>query len=183
MYVALVTRCRCTSRCTFPASVPLARTAVHRFGIPLLISVPVVWVGLEYLRATLMTGFAWYFLRAHAARVSEITQVSDLVGAYKQSFIVAIEPLCLAGLVPASWLNRLKLFPPVKLPDDYSHLSPEGLAENCSRADFQTSPAQRRGHAGASSRQHSLTEPSVAGKPSSLMARASVSFRATFHRR
>lgn len=121
----------------FPAFVALARTAVHRLGIPLLISVPVIWIGLEYLRATLMTGFAWYFLGHTQYAFPEITQVSDLVGAYGVSFIVAMGAACLAGLVPTSWLNRLKLFPPVKLPDDYSHLSPEGLAENRSRADFK----------------------------------------------
>lgn len=121
----------------FPAFVALARTAVHRFGIPLLISVPVVWVGLEYLRATLMTGFAWYFLGHTQHAFPEITQVSDLVGAYGVSFIVAIGAACLAGLIPTAWLDRLKLFPPVKLPQEYSHLSPEGLAENRSRADFR----------------------------------------------
>ncbi|MHC4875883.1 MAG: apolipoprotein N-acyltransferase [Planctomycetota bacterium] len=121
----------------FPAFVAVARAAVHRLSIPFLVAVPVIWVGFEYLRATLLTGFAWYFLGHTQYAFPEITQVSDLVGAYGVSFLVALGAACLAGLIPTAWLERMKLFPPVKLPDEYSHLSPEGLAENRSRADFR----------------------------------------------
>jgi len=39
----------------FPVFVGLTRVAVHRAGMPLVISAPLVWVGLEFVRAYVMT--------------------------------------------------------------------------------------------------------------------------------
>ena len=96
----------------FPAFVWLCRAAVHRFGVPLTLTVPVVWTALEYARAHLMTGFPWYFLGHTQYRWIEIIQVSDLTGAYGVSFVVALTSACLAGLVPGSVFSRLRLLPP-----------------------------------------------------------------------
>jgi apolipoprotein N-acyltransferase len=95
-----------------PVFVWLSRVAVHRFKMPLTLAVPVVWVGLEYFRSTLMTGFAWYLLSHTQHRFIELIQVSDVTGAYGVSFIVALTSAAIAGLVPARWLAKLKLFPP-----------------------------------------------------------------------
>jgi apolipoprotein N-acyltransferase len=95
-----------------PLFVGVSRIAVHRFRVPLTLAVPVVWVGLEFLRAHLMTGFAWYFLSHTQYRWLELIQISDLVGAYGVSFVVAMTAACLAGLVPESVLRRLKLVDP-----------------------------------------------------------------------
>lgn len=122
----------------FPVSVAISRGAVHRFGTPLLITVPVVWTGLEYLRATLMTGFAWYFMGHTQYAWPEMIQISDLVGAYGVSFVVTLVATCVAGLVPLTWLERLKLFPPIKVPADFAHLpDDEIVVQNWSRAEFQ----------------------------------------------
>ncbi|MDA1163516.1 MAG: apolipoprotein N-acyltransferase [Planctomycetota bacterium] len=122
----------------FPVCLAISRGAVHRFGLPLLLTVPVVWTGLEYLRATLMTGFAWYFLGHTQYAWPEMIQVSDLVGAYGVSFVVALAATCVAGLVPLAWLERLKLFPPVLVPSDFAHLpTDEIVTENSSLAEFR----------------------------------------------
>lgn len=122
----------------FPVFIAVSRGAVHRFGIPLLIAVPVVWTGLEYLRATLMTGFAWYFLGHTQYAWPEMIQVSDLVGAYGVSFVVALSAACVGGLIPLSWLERLKLFPAVEVPQDFAHLpADEIVSNNRSRAEFR----------------------------------------------
>jgi len=122
----------------FPAFVAVSRIAVHRFSLPLTLAVPLVWTGLEYLRATLMTGFAWYFLAHTQYAWTELIQVSDLVGAYGVSFLVGLGAACIAGLVPLRWLERLKLFPPVQVPADFAHLPSEGMVvDNSSRAEFR----------------------------------------------
>ena len=95
----------------FPVFVGLSRIAIHRLGLPLVFVVPVVWVGLEYSRAHLMTGFAWYFLGHTQYRWIELIQVSDLVGAYGVSFLVAGIAACLGLLIPATVFSRLHLFP------------------------------------------------------------------------
>jgi apolipoprotein N-acyltransferase len=95
-----------------PAFVALARGAHHRWSVPLAVAVPVLWTGLEYARAHLMTGFAWYFLGHSQYRWLELIQISDVVGAYGVSFIVAMANASLAGLIPSRWLLRLRLLTP-----------------------------------------------------------------------
>jgi apolipoprotein N-acyltransferase len=122
----------------FPVFVATSRVAVHRFSVPLTIAVPVVWVGLEYLRATLMTGFAWYFVAHSQYEFTELIQISDLFGAYGVSFVVVLTSACLAGLIPLKPLERLKLFPPVQVPKDFDHLPEEGIVpQNSSKAEFR----------------------------------------------
>ena len=93
----------------FPVFVALSRVAVQWLSVPLVVAVPVVWVGLELLRGHLMTGFGWYYLGHTQYRWLELIQICDLVGAYGVSFVVALAASAAAGLVPATWLNRWKL--------------------------------------------------------------------------
>lgn len=94
-----------------PLFVGLSRVAVQRFKMPLVATVPVVWVGLEYVRAHLFTGFSWYYLGHTQYGWTELIQISDLFGAYGVSFVVAMSAAALAGLIPASLLIKLKLMP------------------------------------------------------------------------
>jgi apolipoprotein N-acyltransferase len=93
----------------FPLFVALSRAAVHRYRVPLTLAVPVVWVGLEFLRGHLMSGFAWYFLGHTQHQWTKLIQISDLCGAYGVSFLVALGNACLAGLVPPAGFRRLRL--------------------------------------------------------------------------
>lgn len=119
--------------CYFPVFVGLSRTAVQRLHVPLVVAVPVCWTGLEYARSQLMTGFAWYFLGHTQHAWTELIQISDLVGAYGVSFVVAMSCGCVAALVPENWLARLGLFPPLQVPAEFSHLPHDGLIADHSK--------------------------------------------------
>ena len=119
------------------AFVGLSRVAVHRCGLPLIAAVPLVWTGLEFVRAHLMTGFAWYQLGHSQYRWIELIQISDVCGAYGVSGVVALGNAMLAGLVPESWLSRLKLITPVQLPSELRHLPPPTVEESPIRSRGQ----------------------------------------------
>jgi apolipoprotein N-acyltransferase len=59
-------------------------------NILLVFFVPVVWVGFEYLRSTLFTGFSWNALGISQFRQIPIIQVADLGGVYAVSAFVVI---------------------------------------------------------------------------------------------
>ncbi|MFQ5731403.1 MAG: apolipoprotein N-acyltransferase [Planctomycetaceae bacterium] len=92
-----------------PVFVAVARTAVHRFRVPFTLAVPAVWVGLEFIRAHFLTGFSWYYLGHTQYAWLELIQISDLVGAYGVSFLVAMTAAVLAGLVPRAVFVKLRL--------------------------------------------------------------------------
>ncbi len=103
--------------------VAISRIAIHRWSLPLVAVGPIVWTGLEYLRAHLMTGFAWYFLGHSQYRWLELIQISDVVGAYGVSFVIVMSAAALTLLVPHSWLIRLRLVLPSTGPITASGLS------------------------------------------------------------
>lgn len=92
--------------------VSATRVAVHRWSVPLAIAAPLVWTGLEYFKAHLLTGIAWYFLGHSQYRWLELIQVSDLVGAYGVSFVIVMSASALSLLVPYPWFIRLRLVLP-----------------------------------------------------------------------
>ena len=87
----------------------LTRIAVHRWSVPLVLAAPLVWTGMEYFKAHMLTGFAWYLLGHTQYRWLELIQISDVVGAYGVSFIVMMSAAALSLMVPHSWLIRLGL--------------------------------------------------------------------------
>jgi apolipoprotein N-acyltransferase len=58
-------------------------------GISPLVSFPVVWVGLEYLRAYVLTGFPWASLGYSQYRTLPLIQIADITGVYGLSFLIA----------------------------------------------------------------------------------------------
>ncbi len=76
---------------------------------PLWLAVPIVWTALEFCRAYLLTGFSWYYLGHTQYRWLSLIQISDVIGAYGVSFVVAMISGALAEQVPIAWLARLKL--------------------------------------------------------------------------
>ena len=93
----------------FPIFVGLSRVAVHRLRVPLVLAVPIIWTGLEYAKAYMLTGCSWYYLGHSQYRWVELIQISDLVGAYGVSFIIAMANAAVALAVPSSILDRLQL--------------------------------------------------------------------------
>lgn len=96
----------------FPIFVGLTRSAVWKLRVPLTLAAPIVWVGLELARGYLLTGFSWYYLAHSQHRWIELIQLSDVVGAYGVSFLVALHAGCATELVPAAWIARLGLLAP-----------------------------------------------------------------------
>ncbi|GLI39714.1 apolipoprotein N-acyltransferase [Geobacter hydrogenophilus] len=74
----------------YPAVVAyLVRRGEDR-GISLLISFPLLWVGLEYGRAFLVTGFPWASLGYTQYRTLPLIQIADITGVYGLSFLIAL---------------------------------------------------------------------------------------------
>jgi len=72
----------------FPLAIWLLRK-IDRLRLPFALTLPVVWVSLEFLRAHFMTGFAWYFLGHTQHDFLAIIQIADLGGVYAISFLIA----------------------------------------------------------------------------------------------
>jgi apolipoprotein N-acyltransferase len=75
------------------------RHAARRRGLPLALVAPVVWVGSEWCRAVVITGFPWFFLGHSQYKILTMIQISDLVGAYGVSFVLAAVNGALADVV------------------------------------------------------------------------------------
>ena len=63
----------------------LARVAVFRLKIPLMMAAPILWVGLEYIRAHLLTGFPWYYLGHSQFRFLSLIQVADVTARWESA--------------------------------------------------------------------------------------------------
>jgi len=57
---------------------------------PFTFVLPIIWVGQEYLRAILLTGFPWFFLSHSQHERLWLIQISDTLGAYGVTFLVAM---------------------------------------------------------------------------------------------
>jgi apolipoprotein N-acyltransferase len=91
-----------------PLGVYLIRCLDRRTGLPLVVSVPVVWTALEFFRAHFSTGFPWYFLSHTQHDLLAVIQVSDLAGAYAVTFLIAaVNAMAFEILFAASWFRRL----------------------------------------------------------------------------
>ncbi len=73
----------------FPLVACPVRHAVRRRHWPLAVAFPLIWTGSEMLRAVVISGFPWFCLSHSLYGVLTLIQVSDLVGAYGVSFVVA----------------------------------------------------------------------------------------------
>jgi apolipoprotein N-acyltransferase len=95
----------------FPLFIGVSRRLM-RSGIPLWLTVPAVWTSLEFLRAWLMTGFAWYFLGHSQYRWIELIQIADLTGVYGITFLTAMSSAIISELIPDSMFATPKFETP-----------------------------------------------------------------------
>ncbi|ODA33679.1 apolipoprotein N-acyltransferase [Planctopirus hydrillae] len=110
MYVAWVALAAYIA-CYLPVFLLLSRLAVHRWKVPLVVAAPVIWVALEFVKAHLFTGFAWYLMGHSQYRWLEMIQISDLGGAYLVSFVVVTGACAIMMAVArlwGTWLSRRK---------------------------------------------------------------------------
>lgn len=66
------------------------RRAVRKLRVPLIVAAPTAWVGMEYLRAHVLSGFPWYYLAHTQWSYLALIQVSDLFGAWGLSLLMAM---------------------------------------------------------------------------------------------
>ncbi|MBI4616158.1 MAG: apolipoprotein N-acyltransferase [Planctomycetes bacterium] len=79
--------------------------ARKRLRLPYVAVAGAAWVGMEYLRSFVLTGFAWLYLGHTQWRSIEMIQISDATGAYGVSFLVATAGGAAADLV-IQWRSR-----------------------------------------------------------------------------
>ncbi len=62
---------------------------VRKLRLPMTLALPVLWVGMEFLRNFALTGFPWLFLGHTQFSLLWLIQISDITGAYGVSFVIA----------------------------------------------------------------------------------------------
>jgi apolipoprotein N-acyltransferase len=72
-----------------PIAILLVRRLDRSTGLPLIVTLPVIWTGLEFVRSFLLTGFSWYYLAHTQHSFLALIQIADLAGAYAVTFLVA----------------------------------------------------------------------------------------------
>ena len=82
------------------AFVGLARVAVHRLRVPIIVAAPVVWTGLELFRSHFLTGISLASLGHTQYRWVALIQIADLAGAYGVGFVVMFVAASLARMLP-----------------------------------------------------------------------------------
>ena len=87
-----------------PLIVGLSRVAVFRLSIPLWLAAPVVWTGLEWVRARLMTGFLMASLAHTQIRFTPIIQIADVLGEYGVTFLIVLVASAIAAALPLRWI-------------------------------------------------------------------------------
>jgi len=92
----------------FPLGLFLIRRIDRGTAMPLVVSVPIVWTAMEFLRGNVMGGFPWYFLAHTQHDFLTIIQISDLTGAYGVTFLVAaVNALLFEALYRLAPLRRI----------------------------------------------------------------------------
>jgi apolipoprotein N-acyltransferase len=92
--------------CYLPVFVGLSRVAVHRLGVPLWIAGPVVWTGLEWARARLLSGFLMASLAHTQAGYPQVIQIAELVGEYGVTFLVILVAASIASALPLALIEQ-----------------------------------------------------------------------------
>jgi apolipoprotein N-acyltransferase len=83
----------------FGAAAWTCRLLQRRLGLRPALTLPVLWVGLEFLRSFLLSGFPWATLGYSQQSVLSLLQCADLFGPYGLSFLLILSNATLAGVV------------------------------------------------------------------------------------
>jgi len=81
--------------CYLPAFVALSRVGVHRLRLPIWWVAPVVWTGLDLVRAHLINGFSMGSLAHTQVEFLFVIQIADLVGEYGVTFLIVLVAACM----------------------------------------------------------------------------------------
>ena len=80
-------------------------------GLSPLLSFPVMWVGLEYVRSFFLTGFPWASLGYSQYRLLPLIQIADITGVYGVSFLIAFANVVLYRLVKGIVTRDARSYP------------------------------------------------------------------------
>ncbi|KIH75873.1 hypothetical protein GFER_14180 [Geoalkalibacter ferrihydriticus DSM 17813] len=95
----------------FGAATWAASRLHEKLGYPLVLTMPVLWVALEFLRSFLFTGFPWASLGYALQSRLVLIQSADLFGVYGLSFLLILSNVVLAEGI--RWLRRSRGVPGV----------------------------------------------------------------------
>ena len=84
-----------------PMFVAIARVAVHRWRIPLILVAPVIWTGVELVRGYGPLGFSMALLAHTQVSQRAIIQISDLFGAYGVSLVLMFVAAGITTMLPS----------------------------------------------------------------------------------
>jgi apolipoprotein N-acyltransferase len=107
--------------CYLPVFVGLTRVGIHLIRLPLWIGAPVVWTGLELLRAHLLTGFLLAALGHTQVQWPTVLQISDTFGGYGVSFLIMLVAAAITTTIPQSWCEPIR---PLSSPTETSRIKP-----------------------------------------------------------
>jgi len=79
-----------------PLTIAASRMLVHRWKIPPAIAVPVVWVGVEWIRCHFATGMGMVCLSHSQVKFPAFIQLASVSGAYAVTFVMVMFSTCLA---------------------------------------------------------------------------------------
>ena len=85
-----------------PLFVGLSRVLSHKFRVPTVIAVPVIWTGIEFLRSNYIVEFSCILLGHTQFKFPVLIQTADLFGAYTVSFLIAMFAACITKI----WAER-----------------------------------------------------------------------------
>ena len=83
----------------FGSATWLAWRSHQRLGLPVLLSLPVIWVALEFLRGWLLTGFPWALIGYSQQNFSLAIQSADVTGVYGVGLMLITVNALIAQLV------------------------------------------------------------------------------------
>ncbi|MBD1401648.1 apolipoprotein N-acyltransferase [Pelovirga terrestris] len=83
----------------FGSATWLAWRTHQRLGLPVLLSLPVIWVALEFLRGWLLTGFPWALIGYSQQNFSLAIQSADVTGVYGVGLMLITVNALIAQLV------------------------------------------------------------------------------------
>ncbi len=90
----------------WPLFLALARLSVFQLRLPLMMAAPILWVGMEHVRAFILSGFPWYYLGHTQYRSLNVIQIADVTGALGVSFLIAVVNAWVVDLLSLPLLYR-----------------------------------------------------------------------------
>ncbi len=92
----------------WPVFLGMTRLAIVRLRLPLIVAAPIIWVGLEYIRAYFLSGFPWYYLAHSQYKQVYLIQIADITGALGISMLIAVFNALMVDLLSLPLLHVSK---------------------------------------------------------------------------